>query len=89
MDEHFWPAIYPAIAIGLLLGLTSGRLPLIAAAGLGGLAGGAAAYFLSGALGLESGVASLALLIGVSALFAYVFIAVSRRLLPAKTNEKA
>jgi hypothetical protein len=84
MDEHFWPAIYPAIAIGILLGLTSGRLPLIAAAGLGGLAGGAAAYLLSAALGLESGVASLALLIGVAALFAYIFMAVGKRLLPGE-----
>jgi hypothetical protein len=84
MDDHFWPSIYPAIAIGVLLGLAYGGLALTVMGTLGGLLGGAGAYLLSAAIGLEDGIASLALLVGCSALGAYVLIALGKRMQSVK-----
>ena len=80
MDDHFWPSIYPAIAVGLLLGLAYGGLTQALLGTLGGLIGGAGAYFLSAAIGLQDGIASLAVLLGGAALGAYVLITLGKRL---------
>ena len=80
MDDHFWPSIYPAIAVGLLLGLAYGGLTPALLGTLGGLLGGAGAYFLSAAIGLQDGIASLAALLGGAALGAYILITLGKRL---------
>jgi hypothetical protein len=80
MDDHFWPSIYPAIAVGLLLGLAYGGVRLASAGTLGGLIGGSAAYYLAAAVGLDDGIAALALLVGLSALAAYALILLSKLL---------
>jgi hypothetical protein len=80
MDDDFWPSIYPAIAVGLLLGLAYGGLTRALLGTLGGLVGGAGAYLLSAAIGLQNGVASLAALLGGAALGAYIFITLRKRL---------
>jgi hypothetical protein len=80
MDDHFWPSIYPAIAIGLLLGLTYGGVRLASAGTLGGLIGGAGAYYLAAAIGLDDGIAALALLVACSSVGAYAVILLSKRL---------
>lgn len=80
MDDHFWPSIYPAIAVGLLLGLAYGGITLTVMGTLGGLIGGAGAYFLSAAIGLDDGIASLVLLVACSALGAYLLIALGKRM---------
>ena len=85
MDDHFWPSIYPAIAVGLLLRLAYGGLTLAVVGTLGGLIGGAAAYYLCAAIGLDDGIGSLVLLVGCSALGAYVFVALAKRMQSAKS----
>ena len=84
MDDHFWPSLYPAIAVGCLLGLAFGGLRSIVLGTLGGSIGGAAAYFLAAAISLEDGIISLALLIACSALGAYALIALGNRMQNAK-----
>lgn len=41
MGDHFWPSIYPGLAIGLLYGLYVGGIANVA---LGAIGGGAAAF---------------------------------------------
>ena len=57
MDDHFWPAMYPGIIVGFLLGLGGGNVVSTILGTVGGLVGAVALYFVFTWLGLEDGTA--------------------------------
>jgi hypothetical protein len=77
MDPHYWPSLYPAIGIGLLVGFAvGGWLPLLSGA-LGGLLGGVLGLMINGWLGLSDGFMALVVPVVCSALIArgVIFVA--------------
>lgn len=74
MDDHFWPAIYPGIVIGLLVGLTARNLISAGLGAIGGLIGSIAAYFLYVGIGLSDGIVSLVILVAGAVAGAYVLM---------------
>jgi hypothetical protein len=86
MDDHFWPALYPAIALGLLLGLTGGSIVSTLLGGIGGLAGAAALYFAFASLGMQDSAVSFLGLLGGAAGGAYVLIKVWGRVTRARAS---
>lgn len=71
MGDHFWPSIYPGIAVGLLYGLSLGGWRNALLGALGGLAAAFLAFLMLGSLFAEEGLLPLAALIAVSVLGAY------------------
>ena len=59
MDDHFWPAMYPGIIAGFLLGLGGGNVVSTILGTVGGLVGAVALYFVFTWLGLEDSILSL------------------------------
>jgi hypothetical protein len=53
MDDHFWPAMYPGIIVGFLLGLGGGNIISTILGTIGGLIGAAALHFVFTWLGLD------------------------------------
>ena len=86
MDDHFWPAMYPGIIVGFLLGLGGGNVVATISGTLGGLAGAVALYFLFTWLGLEDTIMSLVGLIGGAAGGAYVVMKLGARLTSARSG---
>jgi hypothetical protein len=73
MGDHTWPAIYPGIIVGLLYGLSLGGLWNPPLGALGGLAGGALTVMILPLLGLEQGLAPVAVMVILSVLGAFCF----------------
>jgi hypothetical protein len=82
LGDHFWPAMYPGIVVGLLVGLTGGGIVSTILGAAGGLLGAMALYFTFAAIGLEEGIVSLAGLIGGAVLGAYLLMRAGKRVLP-------
>ena len=80
MGDHFWPALYPGIVVGLLYGLSLRGLPNIALGALGGLAGSALAYWGLVNAGLNEGLPSVAGMVVLALLGAYVATTVFARI---------
>lgn len=78
MGDHFWPALYPGIIVGLLYGLSLRGLANIILATLGGLAGSALAYWGLVTTGLNEGLPSVAGLVVLAFLGAYGATAIFR-----------
>jgi hypothetical protein len=71
VDDHFWPAMYPGIIVGMLVGLTGGGFLSTMLGAAGGLAGTVGASFVLGWTGIANDIVSLAALIGGAAIGAY------------------
>ena len=71
MGDHFWPALYPGIIVGLLYGLSLRGLPNIVLGAVGGLAGSALAYWGLVSFGLNEGLPSVAGMVALALLGAY------------------
>jgi len=80
VDHHFWPSMYPGIIVGLVYGAAIGGLRAIVLGAVGGLVGTAASYFALRALGVPSGIATLAGMIVASLACAAVVVAIGRRI---------
>jgi hypothetical protein len=80
VDPHFWPALYPGIIAGGLLGLAAGGLVATVLGACGGLIGAAAAYVAFAWLGVENELASLAGLIGGAVAGAQLLIVIRKRI---------
>jgi hypothetical protein len=76
MDDHFWPAMYPGIIVGFLLGLGGGNVVSTILGTVGGLVGAVALYFVFTWLGLEDSILSLVGLIGGAVAGAYLLMSV-------------
>jgi len=79
MDDHFWPAMYPGIIVGFLLGLGGGNVVSTILGTVGGLVGAVALYFVFTWLGLEDSILSLVGLIGGAVAGAYLLMSVGSR----------
>jgi hypothetical protein len=60
MDDHFWPAMYPGLVVGILYGLSFRNFADTIFAALGGLIGAAIAYLLLKAANMNDGLPSVA-----------------------------
>lgn len=80
MDDHFWPAMYPGIIVGFLMGLGGGNVVATILGTVGGLIGAVALYFVFTWLGLEDTIMSLVGLIGGAAAGAYLLMSVGDRI---------
>ena len=87
IDDHFWPSMYPGIAIGLLVGLAGGSLLSTTLGAVGGLAGAMLLFFVFAWLGLEDSILSLVGLIGGAVLGAYLLMAAGRWMIRKRSSE--
>lgn len=72
MGDHFWPALYPGIIVGLLYGLSLRGTANIVLATLGGLIGSALAYWGLVNADLNEGLPSVAGMVALALLGAYL-----------------
>lgn len=79
MGDHFWPALYPGIIVGLLYGLSLRGLPNIVLGALGGLIGSALAYWVLVTAGLNEGLPSVAGMVVLALLGAYATTSIFAR----------
>jgi hypothetical protein len=80
MGDHFWPALYPGIIVGLLYGLSLRGLPNIVLGALGGLVGSAVACWGLLRADLNEGLPSVVGMIVLALLGAYVATALYARI---------
>jgi hypothetical protein len=80
MDDHFWPAMYPGIIVGFLLGLGGGNIISTILGTIGGLIGAAALHSVFTWLGLEETILSLVGLIGGALAGSYLLMGLGRRI---------
>lgn len=78
MDDHFWPSIYPGVAVGVLVGLAYSGTRNIMAGAIGGLLGAIACYFVTSALHVDEGLVSLLAFVVAAAAGAWALISVVR-----------
>jgi hypothetical protein len=81
MDDHFWPAVYPGLIVGVIIGLSLVyRLSSALLGAVGGLGGAFVAQLLVDKLGLEHDLLRLACLIGAAAAGAFAFAMIGQKL---------
>jgi hypothetical protein len=73
MGDHFWPALYPGLIIGLLYGLSLGGIANVILAALGGLAGLLVSIAALSTLGINEGLISVLFSALMSFAGAYAF----------------
>lgn len=66
MDDHFWPALYPGLIVGLLYGLSIRGWANTLVSAVGGLIGAALAYELLLAIGMNDGLVSVAAMVVIA-----------------------
>ena len=79
MDDHFWPAMYPGLIVGILYGLSLRGVFNTVVATIGGLFGAAIAYAALIAANMNDGLPSVIGLIAAALLGAYLLTAVAQR----------
>lgn len=62
LADHFWPSVYPGLAVGIIVGLSLRTWAQCLAAALGGCFGAAISILVSEALALDEGALTVALL---------------------------
>jgi hypothetical protein len=87
IDDHFWPSMYPGIAVGLLMGLAGGNLVSTTLGAAGGLAGAIVLFFVFAWLGFEDSILSLVGLIGGAILGAYLLMRAGRWIMRKRSSE--
>jgi tetrahydromethanopterin S-methyltransferase subunit D len=80
MGDHFWPALYPGVIVGLLYGLSLRGLPNVVLGTLGGLVGSALAYWCLVTAGLNEGLPSVAGMVVLAFLGAYAATSIFGRI---------
>lgn len=78
MDDHFWPAVYPGLAVGLLYGLYVGGIANAVLGALGGIVAAFLGFFLANPFFTQDGPLPLAALLVVSLAGAAGLIMASR-----------
>ncbi len=79
MDDHFWPAMYPGLIVGILYGLSLRGVFNTVVAALGGLIGAAIAYELLTAANMNDGLPSVAGLVIAALVGAYLLTNIAQR----------
>ena len=78
MDDHFWPAMYPGLIVGVLYGLTLRGVSNTIISALGGLVGAAIAYEILTVLNMNDGLPSVIGLTAMAFVGAYAFTRATR-----------
>lgn len=79
MGDHFWPAMYPGLIVGILYGLSLRGVFNTVVAALGGLVGAAIAYAVLVAVDLNDGLPSVIGLIVAALIGAYLLTNIAQR----------
>lgn len=79
MDDHFWPAMYPGLIVGILYGLSLRGVFNTVVATVGGLIGAAIAYAILIAVNMNDGLPSVIGLIAAALLGAYLLTSIGQR----------
>ncbi|CAA2142842.1 hypothetical protein [Hyphomicrobium sp. ghe19] len=79
MGDHFWPAMYPGLIVGILYGLSLRGVFNTVVAALGGLVGAAIAYAGLIAVDLNDGLPSVIGLIVAAFIGAYLLTNIAQR----------
>jgi uncharacterized membrane protein YeaQ/YmgE (transglycosylase-associated protein family) len=79
MDDHFWPAMYPGLIVGILYGLSLRGVFNTVVSAIGGLIGAAIAYEILTAANLNDGLPSVVGLIVAAFAGAYLLTRIARR----------
>lgn len=66
MGDHFWPSIYPAMAVGLLYGFAIGGVRNAVLGTIGALIASYLGFIFLGSVLAEEGLLPLAALLGIS-----------------------
>lgn len=80
LGDHFWPAMYPGIIVGLLLGLSGGNIVSALLGAIGGLFGAMALFFVFAWLDLADTIVALAGLVGGAVVGALLLMRAGNRL---------
>ncbi len=80
MDDHFWPAMYPGLIVGILYGLSLKGWLNVALAAAGSLVGAAVSYEALPAIGINDDLASVVGMIVLSFLGAFPAVHAYRRI---------
>lgn len=80
MDDHFWPAMYPGLIVGILYGLSLRGWLNVALASVGGVVGAAVSYEALPAIGITDDIVSVVSIVVLSFLGAFAAIYVFRRI---------
>lgn len=86
MGDHFWPAMYPGLIVGILYGLSLRGVFNTAVAALGGLVGAAIAYEILLAVDLNDGLPSVIGLVAAALLGAYLLTSIAQRVLSSRAK---
>lgn len=87
MGDHFWPAVYPGLGVGLLYGLALGGWTNAATGAIGGLVAAFLGFVLFGSFLAEDGLLPLAVLLGLSLAGAFGGTSLARVLSPPRTSK--
>jgi uncharacterized membrane protein YeaQ/YmgE (transglycosylase-associated protein family) len=79
MDDHFWPAMYPGLIVGILYGLSLRGVFNTVIAAIGGLIGAAIAYEILTAANMNDGLPSVVGLVVAAFLGAYLLTSLVQR----------
>lgn len=79
MGDHFWPAMYPGLIVGILYGLSLRGVFNTVVSALGGLVGAAIAYAGLLAVDLNDGLPSVIGLVVAAFAGAYLLTSVAQR----------
>lgn len=80
MGDHFWPAMYPGLIVGILYGLSLRGAANIAISTVGALIGAAIAYAGLVAVELNDGLPSVIGLVAAALLGAYLLTNIASKL---------
>jgi len=80
MGDHFWPAMYPGLIVGILYGLSQRGFVNTIVATIGALIGAAIAYAGLLAVDLNDGLPSVIGLVAAALFGAYLFTSIARKL---------
>ncbi len=86
MDDHFWPAMYPGLIVGILYGLSLRGVFNTVVAALGGLVGAAIAYEILTAANLNDGVPSVVGLTVAAFVGAYALTNIAQRFVGVRSK---
>jgi xanthosine utilization system XapX-like protein len=86
MDDHFWPAMYPGLIVGILYGLSLRGVANTIVAAVGGLLGAAVAYEILTSVNINDGLPSVLGLTITAFLGAYLLTSVARRFMNAPSK---
>ncbi len=83
MGDHFWPAVYPGIAVGVLYGLSLGGRRNIALASLGALVAAYLAFALQPTFFTDEGLVPLFSMLALSFVGGAILVRIGAALAPA------